>query len=186
MNILEVDQLTKKYGDLTAVDRVSFSVHDGEIFGFLGPNGAGKTTTINLLTGLARATSGSARISGFDCAREIKKAQQIMGIVPDESNLYEEFDGFENLCFCAALYGMQKDEREKKSKEHLDQFGLAEAKKKPFRAYSRGMKRKLAIAAGIIHNPKILFMDEPTTGIDVASARQIRQLISDLNSGGPP
>jgi len=160
------------------------SVHEGEIFGFLGPNGAGKTTTINLLTGLARATSGAARISGFDCAREIKKAQAIMGIVPDESNLYEEFDGFENLSFCAALYGMQKDEREKKAKELLQQFGLAEAGKRPFRAYSRGMKRKLTIAAGIIHDPKILFLDEPTTGIDVASARQIRQLIQNLNQKG--
>jgi len=184
MDILEVDQLTKKYGDLTAVDRVSFSVHDGEIFGFLGPNGAGKTTTINLLTGLARATSGTARVSGFDCTGEIKKAQQIMGIVPDESNLYDDFDGFENLSFCAALYGMQKDEREKKAKDLLQQFGLAETGKKPFRAYSHGMKRKLTIAAGIIHDPKILFLDEPTTGIDVASARQIRQLIQNLNQKG--
>jgi ABC-2 type transport system ATP-binding protein len=184
MDIVEVDQLTKKYADLTAVDRVSFSVHEGEIFGFLGPNGAGKTTTINVLTGLARATSGSARISGFDCAREIKKAQEIMGIVPDESNLYEEFNGFENLCFCAALYGMQKEERERKAKELLKQFGLAEAEKRPFRAYSRGMKRKLTIAAGIIHDPRILFLDEPTTGIDVASARQIRQLIQNLNQKG--
>ena len=184
MDILEVDQLTKKYGDLTAVDRISFSVQDREMFAFLGPNGAGKTTTINVLTGLARATSGSARISGFDCVKEIKKAQQIMGIVPDESNLYEEFDGFENLCFCAALYGMRKDEREKKAKELLQQFGLAEAGKRPFRAYSKGMKRKLTIAAGIIHDPKILFLDEPTTGIDVASARQIRQLIQNLNRKG--
>jgi ABC-2 type transport system ATP-binding protein len=184
MDILEVDQLTKKYGDLTAVDRISFSVQDREMFAFLGPNGAGKTTTINVLTGLARATSGSARISGFDCVKEIKKAQQIMGIVPDESNLYEEFDGFENLSFCAALYGMKKDEREKKAKDLLQQFGLADTGKKPFKAYSRGMKRKLTIAAGIIHDPKILFLDEPTTGIDVASARQIRQLIQNLNQKG--
>jgi ABC-2 type transport system ATP-binding protein len=184
MNVVEVDELTKKYGGLTAVDRVSFSVREREIFGFLGPNGAGKTTTINVLTGLARATSGSARISGFDCVREIKKAQRIMGIIPDESNLYEEFDGFENLCFCAALYGMQKDQREKRAKELLQQFGLGEAGKRPFRAYSKGMKRKLTIASGIIHDPKILFLDEPTTGIDVASARQIRQLIQNLNQKG--
>jgi ABC-2 type transport system ATP-binding protein len=184
MNILEVNQLTKKYGDLTAVDRLSFSVQEREIFGFLGPNGAGKTTTINVLTGLARATSGSARFSAFDCVREIKKAQRIMGIIPDESNLYEEFDGFQNLCFCAALYGMRKEEREKKAKELLQQFGLAEAGKRPFRAYSKGMKRKLTIAAGIIHDPKILFLDEPTTGIDVASARQIRQMIQNLNQKG--
>src|SRR4030042_2661736 len=164
MDIIEVDRLTKKYGDLAAVDQISFSVHEGEIFGFLGPNGAGKTTTINVLTGLARATSGSAKISGFDCAGEIKKAQEIMGIVPDESNLYEEFDGFENLCFCGAFYGMQKEEREQRAKELLQQFGLAEAGKKPFQAYSKGMKRKLTIAAGIIHDPRVLFLDEPTTG----------------------
>jgi ABC-2 type transport system ATP-binding protein len=148
VNIVEVDKLTKKYGHLTAVDQLSFSVHEGEIFGFLGPNGAGKTTTINVLTGLARATSGVARVAGFDCATEIKRAQEIMGIVPDESNLYEEFDGFENLCFCGALYGMRKDEREKRAVALLKEFGLAEAGKKPFRAYSRGMKRKLTIAAG--------------------------------------
>ena len=182
--VIHVEGLTKYYGDFLAVDHIDFEVNQGEIFGFLGPNGAGKTTTINVLTGLARATSGSAKISGFDCAGEIKKAQEIMGIVPDESNLYEEFDGFENLCFCGALYGMQKDEREKKAKELLEQFGLTEAKKRPFRAYSRGMKRKLTIAAGIIHDPKILFLDEPTTGIDVASARQIRQLIQNLNRKG--
>jgi len=184
MNILEIDQLTKKYGDLTAVDRISFSVQEREIFGFLGPNGAGKTTTINMLTGIAHLTSGSAKIAGFDCEREIKKAQQIMGIVPDESNLYEEFDGFKNLCFCASLYGMRKDEREKKARELLQQFGLGEAKKRPFGAYSKGMKRKLTIAAGIIHDPRILFLDEPTTGIDVTSARQIRQLIQSLNQRG--
>ena len=184
MDIVEVDQLTKKYGDITAVDRISFSVQEGEIFGFLGPNGAGKTTTINMLTGLAHLTSGSAKIAGFDCEREIKRAQQIIGIVPDESNLYDEFDGFENLCFCAALYGIKKNEREKRAKELLEQFVLAEAGEKPFRAYSRGMKRKLTIAAGIIHDPKILFLDEPTTGIDVASARQIRELIQNLNRRG--
>lgn len=184
MEIVEVDNLTKKYGNLAAVDQLSFSVHEGEIFGFLGPNGAGKTTTINILTGLARATSGAARVAGFDCAREIKKAQEIMGIVPDESNLYEEFDGFENLCFCAALYGIRKGERERRAAALLKEFGLAEAGRKPFRAYSRGMKRKLTIAAGIIHGPRILFLDEPTTGIDVASARQIRQLIQKLNTEG--
>ena len=184
MDIVAVEQLTKKYGDLTALDRVSFSVREGEIFGFLGPNGAGKTTTINALTGLVRLTSGSARVAGFDCVRGIKKAQQVMGIVPDESNLYEEFDGFQNLSFCAALYGMPREEREKKAKDLLQQFGLAEAGKRPFRAYSKGMKRKLTVAAGIIHDPKILFLDEPTTGIDVASARQIRQLIQNLNRKG--
>ena len=184
MNILEVEGLTKKYQDLIAVKDIDFYVKQGEIFGFLGPNGAGKTTTINMLTGLARITAGSVKLLGYDYAHQIKKAQQVIGIVPDESNLYDELDGFQNLCFCAALYGIERRKREERARQLLEQFRLTEAGNKPFKAYSRGMKRKLTIAAGIIHEPKILFLDEPTTGIDVASARQIRKLIRDLNANG--
>jgi ABC-2 type transport system ATP-binding protein len=184
VSLLEVNDLVKKYGAFTAVAGVTFALETGEIFGFLGPNGAGKTTTINLLTGLARPTSGSIRLSGVDCVANIKKAQHLMGIVPDESNLYDEMDGFENLAFCAALYGIKKAQKEARARELLEQFGLAATGKKPFKAYSKGMKRKLTIAAGIIHDPKILFLDEPTTGIDVESARQIRQLILNLNAKG--
>lgn len=184
MDILEVDHLVKRYGDFTAVDAISFRVREGEIFGFLGPNGAGKTTTINMLTGLARLTSGRARLREFNYPRDLKRAQRMIGIVPDESNLYEDLNGFENLAFCAALYGMRKRERVERAERLLARFELADTGKKPFKAYSKGMKRKLTIAAGIIHDPKILFLDEPTTGIDVASARQIRQLIGDLNAKG--
>jgi len=179
-----VQNLTKKYRDFEAVKGIDFCVREGEIFGFLGPNGAGKTTTINMLTGLARITSGSARLLGYDLALQTKKAQQVIGIVPDESNLYDEFNGFQNLCFSAALYGIERRKREERARSLLDQFGLTNAVDKPFKAYSRGMKRKLTIAAGIIHEPKVLFLDEPTTGIDVASARQIRKLILDLNASG--
>ncbi len=182
--ILEASNLTKEYGGFTAVSGINFKVFEGEIFGFLGPNGAGKTTTINMLTGIARITSGSATLAGFNLTSQVKRAQQIIGVVPDESNLYEELNGLENLCFCASLYGMERREREERAGELLEQFGLVDAKNKPFKAYSRGMKRKLTIAAGIIHNPKILFLDEPTSGIDVASARQIRRLITDLNKSG--
>ncbi len=184
MNILEVQNLTKKFGDFIAVSALNFSIEKGEIFGFLGPNGAGKTTTINMLTGLARPTSGSIMLAGFDCVAKIKEAQHIIGIVPDESNLYEEMDGFDNLTFCASLYGMEKPKREKRAKELLEQFGLANTGKKPFKAYSKGMKRKLTIAAGIIHDPTMLYLDEPSTGIDVESARQIRKLILELNAKG--
>jgi len=184
VNILEVQGLTKKYGDFPAVKGIDFCVGEGEIFGFLGPNGAGKTTTINMLTGLARITAGSARLLGYDLAHQTKRAQQVIGIVPDESNLYDELDGFQHLCFCAALYGMERRKREERARQLLEQFVLADAGDKPFKAYSRGMKRKLTIAAGIIHEPKILFLGEPTTGIDVASARQVRKLIRDLNAGG--
>jgi ABC-2 type transport system ATP-binding protein len=182
--VLEARQLTKKFDGFLAVDHLNFSVIKNEILGFLGPNGAGKTTTINMLTGLARPTSGSVLIENTDYTANIKKAQEIIGIVPDESNLYEELDGFENLCFCASLYGIRKTERERRAKRLLQQFNLTEAGDKPYKSYSKGMKRKLTLAAGIIHRPYILFLDEPTTGIDVASARQIRSLIKNLNASG--
>jgi len=184
MALLEVEQLSKAYEKIIAVDGASFSIHEGEIFGFLGPNGAGKTTTINMLTGLARPDEGSIRIAGIDCTGNPKAAQHLIGVVPDESNLYPELTGFDNLCFCAALYGRNKKEREARARELLETFGLADAAHRKFAGYSRGMKRKLTIAAGIIHNPPILFLDEPTTGIDVASARQIRQILAALNKNG--
>ena len=181
---IEVRDLRKRFEDVQAVDGVSFAVRRGELFGFLGPNGAGKTTTINLLTGLARPDGGDIRIGGVDCARYPKAAQSRIGVVPDESNLYPELTGFENLSFCGALYGMRKEERRARASDLLGVFGLAEAADRKFAGYSRGMKRRLAIAAGIIHTPEILFLDEPTTGIDVAGARQIRRLIADLHGAG--
>lgn len=181
---IEARELSKRFGDIAAVDRVSFEVNQGELFGFLGPNGAGKTTTINMLTGLARPDSGQFRLGGLDCTGNPKAAQHLIGVVPDESNLYPELSGFDNLCFCAALYGMRRDERRARADELLEAFGLKNTAEKKFSGYSRGMKRRLTIAAGIIHNPRILFLDEPTTGIDVASARQIRQLITGLHRNG--
>jgi ABC-2 type transport system ATP-binding protein len=184
MIAIAVEGLAKRFGEVQAVADVSFEVRQGELFGFLGPNGAGKTTTINILTGLARPDSGTIRIAGIDCTLNPKAAQHLVGIVPDESNLYPELTGFENLGFCAALYGMEKKQREARARELLETFGLDKAADRRFAGYSKGMKRKLTIAAGIIHNPPLLFLDEPTTGIDVASARQIRQLIAGLNRFG--
>jgi ABC-2 type transport system ATP-binding protein len=181
---IEVSNLTKRYGEVVAVNDISFQIGNGELFGFLGPNGAGKTTTINLLTGLARLDAGTINIGGIDCTSSPKAAQHLVGIVPDESNLYPELTGFENLTFCASLYGMRKKERQKRTRELLDTFGLTDAANRKFAGYSKGMKRKLTFAAGIIHQPSILFLDEPTTGIDVASARQVRQIIADLHRKG--
>ena len=177
--------LTKRFDDITAVDKASFEVGRGELFGFLGPNGAGKTTTINMLTGLARPDEGNIMVGGMDCSGNPKAAQHLIGVVPDESNLYPELSGFENLCFCAALYGMRKDERRVRAFELLEKFGLNEAADRKFAGYSRGMKRRLTIAAGIIHNPPGMFLYEPTTGIDVASVRPNRQMIFDLHRAGP-
>ena len=184
MEIVNVTNLKKKYGEFQAVNEVSFSIERGEVFGLLGPNGAGKTSTINMMIGLSRPSGGHIMIDGIDAIKDIKKVQKIIGVIPDENNLYGEMDGFNNLCFCASLYGMRKKEREKRAMELLEQFNLTKAGKRPFKAYSKGMKRKLTIAAGIIHNPKILFLDEPTTGIDVESARQIREFLLDLKNRG--
>ena len=181
---IEVRRLAKRFGEVRAVDGIDFVVRRGELFGFLGPNGAGKTTTINLLTGLARPDQGSIRIGGIDCTHNPKAAQHLMGVVPDESNLYPELTGMENLSFCGSLYGMAKRARKNRARELLERFGLREAADRKFAGYSKGMKRKLTIAAGIIHQPAILFLDEPTAGIDVASSRQIRELIAELNRAG--
>lgn len=181
---IAVKNIAKRFEAVEAVSGITFTVAKGELFGFLGPNGAGKTTTINMLTGLAQSDSGTMRIGGIDCTKRSMKAQQLIGVVPDESNLYPELSGFDNLCFCAALYGLAKRERQVRARELLEAFGLTRAADRRFNTYSKGMKRKLTIAAGIIHKPEVLFLDEPTTGIDVASARQLRQLIRDLHQSG--
>lgn len=182
--ILEVQSLKKLYNGFVAVDEIDFEIKRAEIFGFLGPNGAGKTTTINMLIGMAKVTSGNILYKGIDLTKNIKKAQELIGVVPDESNLYDEMSGFDNLCFCGALYGLTKKERENNAHKLLDLFQLKDAANKKFKAYSKGMKRKLTLAAALIHNPEILFLDEPTTGIDVSSVRQIRNLIKELNKNG--
>lgn len=182
--VIDICGLTKSFDGVQAVAGIDFRVQRGELFGFLGPNGAGKTTTINMLTGLARPDEGKIRIAGLDCTRNPHCAQHLIGVVPDESNLYPELTGFDNLCFCASLYGVGKAERRACAQELLEAFDLSDAAARKFGGYSKGMKRKLAIAAGIIHRPKILFLDEPTTGIDVASARHLRKLIADLHEDG--
>ncbi len=181
---IEAVDLKKNFGEVAAVAGVSFAVDQGELFGLLGPNGAGKSTTINMLIGLARPGAGSIRIGGVDCSKNPKAAQHLIGVVPDDSNLYPELSGYDNLCFCGALYGMDKAARRKRAGDLLELFGLAPAGRRKFGGYSKGMKRRLTIAAGIMHSPGILFLDEPTTGIDVESARHIRALLAELHAAG--
>jgi ABC-2 type transport system ATP-binding protein len=181
---IEVGDLTKRYGEILAVDHISFDVRKGEIFGFLGPNGAGKTTTIRMLTGLSRPTAGSARVLGFDVKSEMVKAKKHIGVVPEASNLYDELSALDNLVFMARLYGIPRSQRKTRAEELLKIFGLYERKDHLFGTFSRGMKRALTIAAALMHSPKLLFLDEPTVGLDVVAARSLRNLIINLRHQG--
>jgi ABC-2 type transport system ATP-binding protein len=184
MNAIEVRGLIKRFDGFTAVDGISFDVKEGEVFGLLGPNGSGKTTTIRMLVGLSRPTEGGAKILGFDLSSGITEAKRKIGVVPDSSNLYDELSARENLLFMAKLYGVPKDLREERAEELLKAFGLYQRRYDRFGTFSRGMKRALTIAAALVHDPKVLFLDEPTVGLDVVAARSLRNLISDLHRKG--
>jgi ABC-2 type transport system ATP-binding protein len=179
-----VSDLTKYYGALLAVDHISFNVERGEIFGFLGPNGAGKTTTIRVLTGVTKPTSGVAMISGFDVMREPIKAKGLVGVAPEVSCLYDEMTAWDNINFSAKLHGIPKGKRTALARELLELFGLYERRNDHVNTFSGGMKKRLMIATALVHEPEILFLDEPTTGLDVQSSRQIRDLIKELNGKG--
>jgi ABC-2 type transport system ATP-binding protein len=183
-DIIQLNELTKFYGPTLAVDHISLEVKEGEAFGFLGPNGAGKTTTIRMMVGLTQPNSGIAWVDGHDILKEPVKVKKTIGLVPETSNLYGELTALENLVYQAELFGVQRKERRVQSIKLLEEFGLKEHQEKPFQALSRGLKRRLTIAAALIHNPKILFLDEPTTGLDVMSARGLRKLIGDLKKKG--
>ncbi len=183
-DVIQVTQLTKHYPSVRAVDGIEFTVRRGEIFGFLGPNGAGKTTTIRMLTGLTRPTAGSARVLGFDLAGEVTQIKKRVGVVPESSNLYGELSAFENLIFSMQLYGVPRRERAPRAEELLSRFRLAEKRDTPFAKLSRGMKRALTVAVALAHRPSLLFLDEPTTGLDVMSARNLRGMIADLRVQG--
>src|SRR4030066_714734 len=181
---VKTQNLTKQYGGILAVNQLDLEVFEGEIFGLLGPNGAGKTTTIRMLTGQAKPTSGTITVDNYDIVHEPIKAKQQIGVVPDVSNIYDEMNAWDNLIFAAQLYGVPKVEREKRAKELLELFGLYERRKDRVAGFSRGMKRRLTIAAALIHKPELLFLGGPTTGLDVQSLRMIRNLIKELNADG--
>ena len=181
---IEVRGLTRTYGELLAVDHLSFEVQQGEIFGFLGPNGAGKTTTIRMLTTLLDPTEGTARINGYDITHQTYQAKQQFGIVPEESNVYTELSAWDNLIFTARLYGIPRRDRDQRARELLEAFGLQEKRDTKVQYFSRGMQRRMTIAMALIHRPVILFLDEPIAGLDAQSARVIRALVQELNEGG--
>jgi ABC-2 type transport system ATP-binding protein len=176
--------LVKRYGDLVAVDNISFDVEKGESFGFLGPNGAGKTTTIRMLTGLSKPTAGKAELLGLEVTLNAAGAKGFTGVAPEVSNLYDELTALENLIFMGKLYGVTSKDRRERAEALLELFRLQEKRDHPFGTLSRGMKRALTIAAALIHNPKILFLDEPTVGLDVMAARSLRKTIRELHDQG--
>jgi ABC-2 type transport system ATP-binding protein len=186
--VIDVSGLTKRYGPpesgLLAVDQISFQVHPGEVFGFLGPNGAGKTTTIRILAGLSEPTAGEVQMLGMDRSRDVSQIKKQIGVVPEASNLYNELTAFGNLIFSMQLYGVPRAERARRAEELLNRFRLTEKRDTPFGKLSRGMKRALTIAAALAHRPDLVFLDEPTTGLDVISARNLRQLIAELRQEG--
>lgn len=165
-NIIEINNLKKSYGDFQAVKDVSFSVKKGEIFGFLGPNGAGKSTTINMLSTMIKPSSGDASINGFNVSKERDKVRESIGIIFQENTLDEKLTAYENLMLHCKLYGLEKSVREERINEVLDMVELSDKKENLVKTFSGGMKRRLEIARGLLHYPKVIFLDEPTVGLD--------------------
>lgn len=184
MYSIKARDLTKKFNGFTAVDKISFVVKSGELFGLLGPNGAGKTTTIRMLTGIFKPTNGTALIEGYDIQKNPLEAKQLMGIVPEMANAYVDLSALRNLMLMGELYGIRKKEIVKKAENLLKLFGLYEKRNNKVKTFSKGMQQRLIVAMGLVNNPKLLFLDEPAAGLDIGSVRLIRKLIKEFNSKG--
>jgi ABC-2 type transport system ATP-binding protein len=177
---VEVENLTKRFGDFTAVDALNFSVEHGEIFGLLGPNGAGKSTLIRMLTTLVPPTSGTARVNGFDIVREANGVRQSIGVIPQAMTSDLELSAVENLTIFAKLYGIPREKRNRVIPQLLEEVDLTQWADKPVKMFSGGMRRRMEIARGLVHEPKIFFLDEPTTGLDPVSRVAVWEMLSRL------
>jgi ABC-2 type transport system ATP-binding protein len=178
---IEAQGLSRRYGEVLAVDRVSFAVAQGEIFGFLGPNGAGKSTIVRMLTGYVPATEGRAFLAGLDIAREPSAARRRMGVVPEEANVYADLSVWENVMLMAELHAIPRARRVQRAIELLDVFELSERRRQKGRTLSKGLRQRLMLCMALVSDPEILFLDEPTSGLDVASSHLIRELIVKMN-----
>ncbi len=180
--MIETENLTKKFGDLTAVDALTLRVEEGEVFGFLGPNGAGKTTTVRMLCCLISKTSGEARIAGYQVGKDADalKIRKLIGLMPDNVGLYDTLSAYDNLDFYGKLYDCPDAQRKENIQRLLTMLGLWEKKDVAVGTFSKGMKQKLGIACALIHDPQILFMDEPTANLDPESAKTVRDFILEL------
>lgn len=183
-SIVEVRALTKRFNELVAVNEVSFSIEEGEVYGLLGPNGAGKTTTISMMSCLIEPTSGAIMVDGHDSVREPGALKAALGVVPQEVALYPTLTAAENLRFWGSMYGLRGDALKRAVADALELAGLADRAKERIEKYSGGMKRRINIAAGILHKPRVLLMDEPTVGIDPQSRNHILETVKDLNAAG--
>ena len=179
---IQVRNLTKRYGAITAVDKISFAVGTGEFFGFLGPNGAGKTTTVRMLTGVIEADDGIALLKGSRAGS--LKAKQMAGVVPEMANAYVDLSAWDNLMLMAELYGVASSKAKERSQALLESLGLLERKDSLVKTYSKGMKQRLILSMALVSDPEVLFLDEPTSGLDVQSTRLIKDLLRSLNAGG--
>jgi ABC-2 type transport system ATP-binding protein len=182
MKMIEVDNLTRKFGDFTAVDSLKFSIDRGEIFGLLGPNGAGKTTTVRMLCCLISKTGGSARIAGLDISDrdEAMKIRKMIGFVPDNVGLYETLSAYANLEFYGRMYEFPERELRENIEKYLRMLDLWEKRNSPVGSFSKGMKQKVSLARALVHDPEVLFMDEPTANLDPEAAKTIRDVILEL------
>jgi ABC-2 type transport system ATP-binding protein len=180
-HVIETMMLTKRYGDLTAVDQLNMTVDEGEIFGFLGPNAAGKTTTILMLMGLSVPSSGTAKVGGYDIIEQSREIRKIASILPEYSSLYGDLTAYENLDYIGRLNDLTKDERNERIPEMLEIVGMSNWMDSKTESFSRGMKQRVVIAAALIKQPKVVFLDEPTLGLDPVGTREIRELILRLN-----
>jgi ABC-2 type transport system ATP-binding protein len=180
--VIDCENLTRKFGDLTAVEDLTLHVDKGEVFGFLGPNGAGKTTTIRMLCCLISKTSGTAKIAGYEVgnAAEAKKIRRIIGLLPENVGLYEDLSAYRNLDYYGRLYKCTQQERKERIEYFLKLLGLWEKRDQPAGSFSKGMKQKLAIARALIHDPQILFLDEPTANLDPEASKTVRDFILEL------
>jgi len=183
-SILEVQNLVKQYGDFTAVKGISFNIEKGEIFSLLGPNGAGKTTTISVLSTLYTPTSGDATIGGHSITKDPMSVREVIGMVPQDLALYEDLTARENLIFWGQMYNLSGKALHHRVDEVLEQIGLTDKAKNRVKTFSGGMKRRVNIGVGLLHKPRLLFMDEPTVGIDPQSRRAILDTVKDLNKQG--
>ena len=182
--MIDAENLTRKFGDVKAVDNVTFHVDKGEIFGFLGPNGAGKTTTVRMLSSLISITSGQAHIAGYDVSndKDSLKIRKIIGLVPDNVGLYEELSAYKNLDFYGKLYECSEAQRKENIEHLLTMLGIWDKRDVAVATFSKGMKQKLAIARALIHDPEILFLDEPTVNLDPESSKIVRDFILELKN----